>query len=144
MVLPRPRVRLASTHAIRSLLPWAQHFLDWIRPRCGFEEHCPGLEQGCHDGGIVARPPMPAVLGAVRRPAERRGVEVVLGWLLALTSAPASRSQAGEGVAVWWSGRCFVLRTRRGCNKKPHWRAEMRRGAALARPLRPLASRVSP
>lgn len=96
----------------------AEHFLDWIRPRCGFEEHCPGLEQGCHDGGIVARPPMPAVLGAVRRPAERRGVEVVLGWLLALTSAPASRSQAGEGVAVWWSGRCFVLRTRRGCNKK--------------------------
>ncbi len=42
-----------------------EHFLDWIRPRCGFEEHCPGLEQGCRDGGIVARPPMPAVLGAV-------------------------------------------------------------------------------
>jgi len=118
-----------------------EHFLDWIRPRCGFEEHCPGLEQGCRDGGIVARPPMPAVLGAVRRPAERRGVEVVLGWLLALTSAPASRSQAGEGVAVWWAGRFFVLRTRRGSNKKAPLARRTRPGAALVRPLRPFASR---
>lgn len=122
----------------------AQHFLDWIRPQCGFEEHCSGLEQGCHDGGISC-PSADAsrARSRVRRPAERRGVEVVLGWLLALTSAPASRSQAGEGVAVWWSGRCFVLRTRRGCNKKAPL-AQMRRGATLARPLRPLASRVSP
>ena len=80
MVLPRPRVgaRVDSRDSVLAAVT-AEHFLDWIRPRCGFEEHCPGLEQGCHDGGIIARPPMPAVLGAVRRPAERRGVEVVLG-----------------------------------------------------------------
>lgn len=70
--------RVDSRDSVLAAVP-AQHFLDWIHPRCGFEELCPGLEQGFHDGGIVASPAMPAVLGTVRRPAEWRGVEVVLG-----------------------------------------------------------------
>lgn len=91
-----------------------EHFLDWIRPRCGFEEHCPGLEQGCHDGGIVARPPMPAVLGAVRRPAERRGVEVVLGVFQRGIRSEQGLDQseiAVQGSPVQW--RPAVLPTRR-------------------------------
>src|SRR5208337_700303 len=67
--------RVDSRDSVLAAVP-VEHFLDWIRPRFGFEQLRPGLEQGFHDGVVVARPPMPAVLGAMSRPAERCAVEV--------------------------------------------------------------------
>ena len=50
----------------------ADHFLG---------EHGAGLEQQLDDGGIVSGARMPAVLGAVNRPAQGRAAEVIVSQL---------------------------------------------------------------
>ena len=133
-----------------------KHFLDGVGPRSDGRQFRPCLYQRFHDGGIVTRSVMPAVLGAVRRPADRRGVEVILGVVKQgirseQSLEPSARlpCQAAQcrGVPPWareaaespaWSIRRTALMSL-SCAAWPSQRGRPRRASPQSRDARPRA-----